>query len=127
MSTRSIIAKAEPDGTGKFVFVQQDGYPWPPHGVGHILRENYNTTEQADDLISLGHLQRVLPTLKATEKHQKNHVKYRKPGYCNRFQWREIGIPLLSNRRGVNRHRVCLSIHIRQMAHIQTQLEQRAQ
>ena len=51
MSTRSIIAKQNEDGTIDNVYCHWDGYP--SHN-GSILRDYYNTPEKIDELLSHG-------------------------------------------------------------------------
>lgn len=53
MSTRSLIAVRQDDGTIKGVYCHLNGYP---DGVGATLFEHYNSEEMANKIIALGDL-----------------------------------------------------------------------
>lgn len=60
MSTRSLIAIENPDGTCRSIYCHHDGYP---DGVGYVLREFYNTPEAIAALQELGDLSSLDETL----------------------------------------------------------------
>ena len=53
MSTRSTIAKLNPDGTVTSIYCHFDGYP---DGVGATLEEHYADSTKIDQLLALGDL-----------------------------------------------------------------------
>ena len=60
MSTRSLIAIENLDGTCRSIYCHHDGYP---DGVGYVLREFYNTPEAIEALQELGDLSSLGETL----------------------------------------------------------------
>lgn len=60
MSTRSLIAIENPDGTCRSIYCHHDGYP---DGVGWMLREYYKSREAIEALQELGDLSSIDETL----------------------------------------------------------------
>lgn len=76
MSTRSNIGIKNADNTVTFIYVHWDGYP--SHN-GKILLDNYNTEKKVRDLIALGDISILAPSIEKPEGHTfDNHIK----GYC---------------------------------------------
>jgi hypothetical protein len=65
MATRSTIGIKTEDGTIQAIYCHWDGYP---EGVGVGLVENYNSKEQAEQLIALGSFSSLRETLEETKK-----------------------------------------------------------
>jgi hypothetical protein len=63
MATRSTIGIRQADGTIKAIYCHWDGYP---AGVGAGLSQNYNSKEQAEELIALGGFSSLMETLEET-------------------------------------------------------------
>jgi hypothetical protein len=64
MATRSTIGIRQADGTIKAIYCHWDGYP---DGVGAGLRQNYNSKEQAEQLIALGGFSALMDTMEETK------------------------------------------------------------
>ena len=63
MATRSTIGIKTEEGTIRAIYCHWDGYP---EGVGVGLVENYNSKEQAEQLIALGGFSSLMETLEET-------------------------------------------------------------
>ena len=64
MSTRSFIGIVNPDGSVSGVYCHYDGYL---EGVGALLRQHYNTPEIVRDLLALGDISSLGPTLDSSD------------------------------------------------------------
>lgn len=64
MATRSTIGIRYEDGTVKAIYCHWDGYP---EGVGAGLSQNYNSKEQAEELLALGGFSSLEDTLEQTK------------------------------------------------------------
>lgn len=69
MSTRSLIAIENPDGTCRSIYCHHDGYP---DGVGYVLRGFYNTPEAIAELQKLGDLSSLDETLETCEAYHRD-------------------------------------------------------
>ena len=65
MSTRSIIAKENSNGTITAIYCHYDGYV--DGGVGEELYLNYKTEKKIDKLLALGDISSLGPTIKTTD------------------------------------------------------------
>ena len=64
MATRSFIGKLNKDDSITGIFCYWDGYP---EHAGRILIDNYLTEQQVDQLLALGDLSSIAPTLAECE------------------------------------------------------------
>ena len=64
MAHRGYIAKAEPDGSGRYVYLGHAAYP---SAAGEILLRHYQEPGKANALIALGHVSRLAPELADTD------------------------------------------------------------
>lgn len=60
MSTRSTIARKNPDNSFTSIYCHYDGYP---AGVGKVLYENYRTSKLVNALMDLGNLSILAPEI----------------------------------------------------------------
>lgn len=65
MATRSTIGLKSEDGTVKAIYCHWDGYA--EGGVGSGLIDNYNSREQAEELIAIGGFSSLRETLEETK------------------------------------------------------------
>ena len=74
MSTRSIIAKENSNGTITAIHCSYDGYIncYTKKGVGEELYRNYKTEEKIDELLALGNLFSLGPTINITKAHTRS-------------------------------------------------------
>jgi len=84
MSTRSIIAKQNEDGTIKAVYCHWDGYP---SNNGKILIENYTTAARVDNLLMRG----SISSLGKTYIKRKGHTFENPVEGCTVFYGRDRG------------------------------------
>lgn len=63
MSTRSLIAIENLDGTNRSIYCHYDGYP---QGVGARLKNHYQTRESVEELIALGDISALFETVAKT-------------------------------------------------------------
>jgi hypothetical protein len=76
MATRSLIAKALPNGEFQSIYCHYDGYP---DYNGKILDQHYTDPEKIDKLLALGDLSTLAPEL-GDEPHDFNNCP---DGICN--------------------------------------------
>lgn len=77
MSTRSFIAKQNPDGTLTGIYCHFDGYP---SGVGAVLREHYTNPAKVDSLLALGSISSL-----GQEIGEKHDFNKRVEGWCKAY------------------------------------------
>ena len=64
MATRSMIAKAEADGTIRSIYCHWDGYP---ANNGAILHQFYNDAQLVEELLDKGDLSTLSPSIETNE------------------------------------------------------------
>ena len=92
MSTHAIIAKKQPDGQYKAVYLHFDGYPeW----AGLILKLHYKEEEKIDALLNLGNISVIAPNRvpDPTKKHNFNIEKGSRQEDVCLFYGRDRGEP----------------------------------
>ena len=72
MATRSFIGKLNKDDSITGIFCYWDGYP---EHAGRILIDNYLTEQQVDQLLALGDLSSIAPTLAECESYSSRGEK----------------------------------------------------
>ena len=72
MATRSFIGKLNKDDSITGIFCYWDGYP---EHAGRILIDNYLTEQQVDQLLALGDLSSIAPTLVECESYSSRGEK----------------------------------------------------
>ena len=78
MATRSRIAIELPDGSVESIYCHWDGYP---EGNGRTLLDHYTLPEKVQDLINLGSISSLAPTLEPEGKHSFDRRLFFKVSY----------------------------------------------
>ena len=87
MATRSNIGVLQDDGTIKAIYCHWDGYP---EGVGATLANHYDSHIRASELVELGDILNLKPSITATETTANSNLKERKSRkFKNIEEWRE--------------------------------------
>lgn len=89
MSTRACVAVMDVDGTVSSIYNHWDGYE---SFLGATLRDHYNTPEKVNELIALGDVSVLMPTLEESVFYHRDRKESRARTVARKFagveEWR---------------------------------------
>lgn len=86
MATRSNIGILQDDGTIKAIYCHWDGYV---EGVGLLLASYYDTYDKASELIALGDISSLKPTIQETQATSSGDEERKARNFKTVEEWRE--------------------------------------